>query len=126
LQSGKPIQLPEEKTLADSLMGGIGLDNRYTFRLVQELVDDIVLLTEEEIAGAMVYAVQTEHIVVEGGGAVGIGALLYGKVHSLGKQVAVVVSGGNVDMLVLTRLLSQAASEGSRPAGMVGDYGLAP
>ncbi|NJN83145.1 MAG: pyridoxal-phosphate dependent enzyme, partial [Caldilineaceae bacterium] len=75
LMAGKPVQLPEEKTLADSLMGGIGLENRHTFGLVRDWVDEIVLLTEEEIAAAMEYALRTEHLVVEGGGAVGLGAL---------------------------------------------------
>jgi threonine dehydratase len=43
LAAGKPLQIEEETTLADSLQGGIGLDNRYTFRIVQELVDDVGL-----------------------------------------------------------------------------------
>ncbi|MDQ3248811.1 MAG: pyridoxal-phosphate dependent enzyme, partial [Chloroflexota bacterium] len=105
LQAGKPVPVIEEKTLADSLMGSIGLDNRYTLALCQQLIDETVLLSEAEIAAAITFALRHEHQVVEGGGAVGIGALLQGKLKKLGRNVVVVVSGGNVDM---DRLLGMA------------------
>ena len=108
LKVGRPIQLPEERTLADSLMGGIGLDNRYTFRMVQEYVDDVLLVSEEEIAAAMVYALRHERIVTEGGGAVGIAALLAGKAAGPWRNVVIVVSGGNADMDVLQSLARDA------------------
>lgn len=98
VKAGRVVQLPEEPTLADSLMGGIGLDNRHTFDLIRKTVDEYVLLDEDEIAAAMRYALLEEHLVVEGGGAVGIGALLHNKASNLGEHVVVVVSGGNVDM----------------------------
>ena len=107
LRVGRPIQLEEEKTLADSLMGGIGLNNRHTFRLAQRLLDEAVLLSEDEIAGAMVHAVRVERQIVEGGGAVGMGALLYDKITGLGNHVVVVVSGGNAEMATLTALLAR-------------------
>jgi threonine dehydratase len=98
LQAGHPVQMPEEPTLADSLQGGVGLDNRYTFRMVQQYVDEVILLSEEEIASGMAYAFFEHHLVLEGAGAVGIAALLHNKVAGLGRNVAVVLSGGNVDM----------------------------
>ena len=104
IQAGQPTPVVEEKTLADSLSGGIGLDNRYTFALCRRYVDETVLLSEEEIAAAMIFALQEHHLLVEGGGAVGIGALLHNKVHVRDQQVAVVVSGGNVDVELLLRL----------------------
>jgi len=97
LQAGKPVSVVEEPTLADSLSGGIGLDNRYTFTLCQRYVDETILLSEEEIAEAMAFAFHAHHLVVEGGGAVGIGAILSGKAKTVGQHVAVVISGGNVD-----------------------------
>ena len=100
IRAGRLVDIVEEPTLADALAGGLNKDNRYTFEMVREYVDDYVLVTEEEIAGAMVVALQ-EKLVVEGGGAVGIAALLSGKVRSLGRSVAVVVSGGNVDLSLL-------------------------
>ena len=101
LRAGKVVDVVEEPTLADALAGGLGAENIYTFEMVREYVDDTVLVSEEEIAAAMAYALEEYHLVVEGGGAVGIAALLSEKVPNLGKNVAVVVSGGNVDIPVL-------------------------
>lgn len=98
LQAGRPLQLPEEETLADSLQGGIGLDNQYTFGLVQRYVDEIVLLAEAEIAAGIAYAFFEHQVVLEGAGAVGIAALLHQKVPHLAGPVAVILSGGNIDL----------------------------
>ena len=97
LQAGNVIEMEEEETLADALAGGIGPVNRHTFRLCQKLVDETVLVSEEEIAEAMAFALEKHRVAVEGGAAVGIAALLDGKVQQLGKTVAVVLSGANVD-----------------------------
>ena len=77
LKAGQPIDMEEEDTLADALVGNIGLDNRFTFRLIQEYVDDVVLVSEEEIAGAMALALEAHRLIVEGGAAVGIAALCH-------------------------------------------------
>lgn len=114
LQAGAPVPVLEEKTLADSLSGGIGLDNRYTFTLCRQHVDETVLLSEDEIADSMVFAMRQHRLMVEGGGAVGIGALLHHKVALKGKQVAVVVSGGNVDVALLLQLYNQVPQVESR------------
>ena len=104
LAAGKPVQVEELETLADSLGGGIGLDNRYTFRMAQTLVDDTVLVSEEEIAAAIRHAYATEQIVVEGSGAVGIAALLAGRIAAPG-TTAVLVSGANIDMALHRRIV---------------------
>ncbi|MCF8481312.1 MAG: hydroxyectoine utilization dehydratase EutB [Rhodospirillum sp.] len=96
-RAGRPVQVEEVASLADSLGGGIGLDNRYTFPLVRDLVDDLITLTEVEIADGMRHAYWRERQVVEGAAAVGLGALIAGKVEIHG-PVAVILSGGNVDM----------------------------
>ncbi len=100
VRAGQLVDVVEEPTLADALAGGLNKDNRYTFEMVRKYVDNYVLVTEEEIARAMVAALQ-EKLVVEGGGVVGIAALLSGKVRPLGRNVAVVISGGNVDLSLL-------------------------
>ena len=64
-------------------------------------VDDFVLVSEEEIAEAMVFALLEHRLVVEGAGAVGIAALRSGKVAEAEGSVVVVVSGGNVDLPLL-------------------------
>ena len=103
-KAGKPVLMEEEESLADSLGGGIFLDNRYTFGLVRDRVDDLVLVSEDEIAAAMAFALEREHLVLEGGGAVGIAALLAGKAHGLGRTVALILSGGNVDLALLLEI----------------------
>jgi threonine dehydratase len=104
LRAGAPIEMTEEDTIADALVGNIGVNNKYTFRMVQEYVDDTVLVSDEEIATAMAFALEEHHLVVEGGGAVGIAALLYGRVSGLGRNVVVVLSGSSVDLSLLLKV----------------------
>lgn len=106
LKAGELVPVVEEETLADALMGGLGDENQYTFRICQEYVDEIVLVSEEAIARAMAFAFHEHHIVVEGGGAVGIAALMEGLIDAEGDTV-VVISGGNVDPEVLMRVLRE-------------------
>ena len=108
LRAGEPIEMEEEPTLADALAGGIGLSNRYTFRMVQTYVDETLLVTEAEIAAAMAFALEHHHLVVEGGGAVALAALLADKVGVLGKHVGVVLSGGNVALSQLLEVAGRA------------------
>ncbi|KAB0568170.1 hydroxyectoine utilization dehydratase EutB [Brucella pituitosa] len=96
LEAGKPVNVEELDTLADSLGGGIGLDNRWTFELCRSLLDDVILLDEEEIAAGIRHAATQEGEVIEGAAAVGIAALLAGKIKPTG-ATAIIISGGNVD-----------------------------
>ncbi|CAM5538254.1 threonine ammonia-lyase IlvA [Mycolicibacterium aubagnense] len=98
LDAGRPVQVEEMPTLADSLGGGIGLDNRLTFSMCRDLLDDVVLLSEAEIAAGITHAYSEEREIVEGAGAVGIAALLAGKIKSRG-PVVLVLSGRNIDMV---------------------------
>lgn len=107
IKAGKPIEIEEKDSLADALLGGIGLDNQYTFPMVRDLVDDIILVSEEEIAAGMFYAFDTHRLVVEGAGAVGISALINNKISRIGNTTAVVVSGGNVDVSLLVKIASE-------------------
>ncbi|WP_416797448.1 hydroxyectoine utilization dehydratase EutB [Ciceribacter azotifigens] len=105
LDAGKPILVEEYPSLADSLGGGIGLDNHVTFRMCSELLDDIVLLTEAEIAAGMRHAYAQEREIVEGAGAVGIAAILAGKIEIDG-PIAIILSGRNVDMGLHLRVMN--------------------
>lgn len=104
-RAGKPMLVPEVATLADSLGGGIGLDNTYTFAMTRDLVDEIVLVSEAEIAGAIRHAYWQESQIIEGSGSVGIAALLTGKVKPEG-PTAILLSGGNIDMTLHHRIIS--------------------
>ncbi len=113
LRAGRPVDVTEEATLADSLGGGIGLENRHTFAIVRDLVDDIVLLSEAQIAGAMRALFRREGWVAEGAGAVGIAPLLDTGLTELGRDIAVIVSGRNVDMAAFLDMVADGpAAEG--------------
>lgn len=105
LDAGRPVQVREEPSLADSLGGGIGLDNRLTFALCRDLLDDVVLLSEAEIAAGIVHAYAEEREVVEGAAAAGIAALIAGRVKPVGPTVAI-LSGRNIDMDLHRRIVS--------------------
>lgn len=104
-QAGKPVEVEELPTLADSLGGGIGLDNRLTFGIVHDYVDELVLLGEEEIADGIRHAYFREQVILEGGGSVGIAALLAGKVTP-GDKTIVLLSGKNIDMELHRKIIN--------------------
>ncbi|WP_119275087.1 hydroxyectoine utilization dehydratase EutB [Taklimakanibacter deserti] len=97
LKAGHPIAVTEVPSLADSLGGGINLANQWTFDLCRKHVDETVLVSEEEIYRGMRALFFKERLVAEGAGAVGIAALLAGKIK-LDGPTAMIVSGQNVDM----------------------------
>jgi threonine dehydratase len=105
LQAGKPVFVEELPTLADSLGGGIGLNNKLTFRMTRDLVDEVVLVTEAEIAAAIRHAYWEERQIIEGSGSVGIAGILAGKIKADGPVVAL-LSGGNIDMHQHYRIIS--------------------
>ncbi|KPH05536.1 hydroxyectoine utilization dehydratase EutB (plasmid) [Rhizobium acidisoli] len=105
LDAGRPVEVEELPSLADSLGGGIGLDNHVTFAMCRALLDDVILLTEAEIAAGMRHAYTAEREILEGAGAIGIAALLAGKISSGGPVVAI-LSGRNVDMEQHRRVIS--------------------
>ncbi|WP_130932045.1 MULTISPECIES: hydroxyectoine utilization dehydratase EutB [unclassified Pseudomonas] len=107
LAAGHPLEVEELPTLADSLGGGIGLDNRYTFAMTRDTCDHLHLLSEAAIANAIRHAYREERLVVEGAAAVGIAALLEGLIEPLG-PIVVVISGRNVDVEQHLRVLAGA------------------
>ncbi len=105
LKAGKPVEVQEEESLADSLGGGIGLENHYTLRLVQELVDETLLVSEDEIGQAIRYVFETQRMVLEGGAAVATAALLAKKLDVEGQKVALIYSGNNIAKKTLRKVL---------------------
>ena len=104
-KADKPIEVEELSTLTDSLGGVIGLDNALTFDMVRDYADEILLPDEEEIAEGIRHAYFKEQIIIEGGGSVGIAALLAGKAKPDIKTV-VMLSGKNIDMEKHRRIVS--------------------
>ena len=105
LKAGRPVEVKEEESLADCLGGGIGLENRYTMSLVQDLVDETILVSEDDIGQAIRYVFETQRIVIEGGAAVGTAALLTKKLEVHGQNVALIYSGNNIAEETLRRVL---------------------
>lgn len=105
LDAGRPVAVEEAPTLADSLGGGIGADNRLTFGMVRALVDEVVCLDEAEIAAGIRHCYREERQVVEGAGAVGVAALIAGRVRPAGPTVAL-LSGANIDMGLHLRIVA--------------------
>ncbi|AUC12285.1 hydroxyectoine utilization dehydratase EutB [Agrobacterium pusense] len=109
VKAGRPVSVQEEETLADSLGGGIGLANRVTFALCQALLDDIVLVSEDEIAAGIRHAAHEEGLRVEGAGAVAFAAVLSGKVNISG-PTAIIVSGENIDPALHKTIIDRGAA----------------
>jgi threonine dehydratase len=112
LDAGHPVSVEELPTLADSLGGGIGLDNRLTFSMCRDLLDDVILLDEDEIAAGIRHAYEQEREIVEGAGAVGIAAVLAEKVRASAPTV-LILSGRNIDMTLHRKVVCGEAIEES-------------
>lgn len=109
VRAGHPVELTEEETVASALSGGIELENQVTFDLVQRLVDRHLVVEESAITSAMGVSVRHLHTAVEGGGAVGLAALLEGMLEPIDGPTVVVLSGGNVDPVRLARIVNAEA-----------------
>ncbi|REF69553.1 MULTISPECIES: hydroxyectoine utilization dehydratase EutB [Paracoccus] len=107
LAAGHPVEVAETASLADSLGGGIGLQNRVTFALCRALLDDVILLTEAEIAQGIRHLGRAGHV-VEGAASVGTAALLAGKIVPQGPTVCI-LSGANIDPALHARIMAEAA-----------------
>ncbi len=106
IRAGRLIEVAEYPSLADSLGGGIGMQNQFSFPICRDLLDETVLVTEEEIRDAMQVAFFEDRIVAEGGSCVGHAALLAGKVTGINGPVATVITGRNVDMRMFAKIMA--------------------
>ncbi len=103
LRDGRPLlDYPAGPTIADGVAGGIG-ELVWTHR---DLVDDVVTVSETEIEAAIVGLLAGDQVVAEGAAAVGVAAVASGKVDGRGRPIAILVTGGNLDLSVLRRLLA--------------------
>ncbi len=103
IEKGHIVEIKEIDTIADGI--AVKKPGDITFNIVRNLVDDIVLVSDEEIARAVFLLLERSKIVVEPAGAVGIAALISGKINVEGRKVAVIISGGNIDMTLLSRII---------------------
>ena len=100
IAAGRPVEVEEVASLADSLGGGIGLDNRFSFQLCRSLLDDVVLVSEPEIYRALQTVYYEDRLVCEGACVVGIAALQAGKLAPSPGPIATIITGRNLDMTI--------------------------
>ncbi len=112
LRVGKIVDVPVTPSLADGLLAKRPGD--ITFDLVGKYVDDIVTVSEDSIARAMYLLMQRNKVVAEGAGAVGLAALLEGLVDVRDKRCIVIISGGNVDLTDLYRIIMRGLTAEGR------------
>ena len=106
LAAGHPVAVEEVPSLADSLGGGIGADNRHSFALCRDHLDATVLVTEEEIRDALQVLFYEDRLVAEGASVVGIAALLAGNLPPPAGPVATILTGRNLDMALFHRIMA--------------------
>jgi threonine dehydratase len=111
IAAGEPVRLPHIDTIADGI--AVKTPSALTVAHVQAFVDRIVTVTDEEIGRALILLLERAKAVVEPAGVVGLAALLAGKVPGSGAAV-VVLSGGNVDPLMLRNLIERGLSAAGR------------
>ena len=105
LQQQGPVDLPAKSTLADGI--AVRRAGQRTLPLVSRYVDRIVTVDEDDIAAAILMLLEGEKTVAEGAGAVALAAVLQAKTGHRGKNIAVLVSGGNLDVNLLARIIEQ-------------------
>jgi threonine dehydratase len=106
IAAGHPVEVEEVASLADSLGGGIGMQNRLSFPLCRDLLDDTVLVTEDEIYHAMQVLFYEDRIVAEGACVVGLAATLAGKVPAAEGPVGTIITGRNLDMTMFHDIMA--------------------
>ncbi|MGH9847580.1 MAG: threonine ammonia-lyase [Blastocatellia bacterium] len=113
VRAGHTVEIPAQTTIADGL--AVKRAGERTSQIVRRYVDEIVTVSEDEIASAILKLLEIEKTVVEGGGAAGLAALLFGKVAGLDeKNVAVIISGGNIDPTLLSKIIGRGLAKDGR------------
>ncbi|GHO97470.1 serine/threonine dehydratase [Reticulibacter mediterranei] len=112
LCSGHPVHISRPTTIADGIRAQS--PGRLTFPIEQELLEQIVLVTDEDIKAALRFLLLEVKVLVEPTGAVALAALLSGKVDTRGKRVGVVLSGGNIDSEILLNIMSSGLAKDNR------------
>jgi threonine dehydratase len=108
----KPINSESVKTIAD----GIAVKNtdNHTLDLILDMVDEIVEVEDKEIANAILFLVEKQKLVVEGAGAVGVAAMMHNKIDIKDKNIAILLSGGNIDVTMLSLIIEKGLIKSHR------------
>ncbi|MBQ4165728.1 MAG: threonine ammonia-lyase [Oscillospiraceae bacterium] len=109
---GKIERLDGVSTIADGI--AVKEPGVNTFELVKEYVDEIVTVTDDEISGAILALIEQQKLIAEGAGAVSVAAVMFNKVPVKGKKVVCLVSGGNIDVTILSRVIRRGLVKSGR------------
>ncbi|MBS1416333.1 MAG: threonine ammonia-lyase [Christensenellales bacterium] len=112
IKEGAPITLDEVNTIADGI--AVKHPGALTYELTKKYVDDIFTVTEDEIATAIVTLMERKKMVAEGAGAVAVAAAMFNKLPMKGKNVVCIVSGGNIDVNKLSRVITRGLINSGR------------
>jgi threonine dehydratase len=113
LKAGRPVTVRAKPTIADGL--AVKRPGNLTFKIISELLDDIVTVSEGEISHAIYLLLERAKVLAEGAGAAALAALLAGKVTGVeGRKVVAIVSGGNIDLTMLNRIIIRGLRYSSR------------
>jgi len=111
LAEGHPVEIVTQPTIADGIL--VARPGDVPFEIIKDLVDEVVTVTDDDIARAILILLEQAKVVAEPAGAVGVAAILAGKVSGTGKTLAV-LSGGNIDPLLLQRVVSHGLAASGR------------
>ena len=109
--------LESVSTIADGI--AVKQPGEHTFELVQKYVDDIALVTEDEISSAILALIEKQKMIAEGAGAVSVAAAMFGKFPLQGKRVVSLISGGNIDVTILSRVIERGLMKSGRSSTLV-------
>lgn len=115
LRAGHILTLPEVHTVADGIQ--VKTPGEKTFAICCEAVDEVVTVGEAEIASAILTVLERQKLMVEGAGAVGVAAAMYGELDLRGKTVCALLSGGNLDVTMLERIITRGLAREGRTVG---------
>ena len=105
LKAGEPIDIVEEETLADCLGGNIGLENKYTFKIAQDTIDDFVLIDEVKIAEGIKFNFESHKIISEGAAATSIMVVKDQLSKQLGENIICLICGANIDAGLFSKII---------------------
>ena len=105
-------RLPSVKTIADGI--AVKEPGTHTFDICSKYVDDVVTVTDDEISTAILSLIEQQKLVTEGAGAVSVAAAMFGKLPIEGKKTICLVSGGNIDVTILSRVINRGLQKSGR------------
>jgi len=115
IELGEQVTLPTVKTFADGI--AVKHPGDTTFQMIRKYVDGVVTVSEDEIAAAILALMEKQKLVAEGAGAVGVAAAMFHRVPDIaGKKVCCIVSGGNIDVNILSRVITRGLLTSGRNA----------